>query len=172
MSPNLKLVHTPLNGSGLNPSRCCWTAWRDPGHRGASEQGEADGSFPTCPYPNPEIREAMETGLKLVTPVKPDLMLSGTDPDCDRIIPPCRMASGGYRLITGSAFDYICRTRIGNGTMPVGDPVAVTTIVSTETWPQSLPPCGMAGAAPYLTGFGSSPGEQILLEAEGHPERA
>ncbi|MBM6901115.1 phospho-sugar mutase, partial [Gemmiger formicilis] len=99
------------------------------------EQEKPDGDFPTCPYPNPEIREAMETGLKLCDTVHPDLMI-GTDPDCDRMGAAVPDGQGGYRLITGNEMgvlllDYICRVRQANGTMPA-HPVAVTTIVSTD----------------------------------------
>ena len=169
---DLKVVYTPLNGAGLE----CVT--KILGRIGITdvtvvpEQEKPDGHFPTCPYPNPEIREAMQTGLKLCRAVKPDLLL-GTDPDCDRMgvaVPE----GDDYRLITGNEMgvlllDYICRKRLENGTMPQR-PVAVTTIVSTDM--------ADAVAAEYgvelrrvLTGF-KFIGEQIaLLEAEGHSER-
>ncbi len=169
---DLKVVYTPLNGAGLE---CVTKILRRIGISDVTvvpEQEKPDGNFPTCPYPNPEIREAMEKGLALCREVKPDLLL-GTDPDCDRMgvaVP----AGDDYRLITGNEMgvlllDYVCRKRIENGTMPI-DPVAVTTIVSTDM--------GDAVAKEYgvelrrvLTGF-KFIGEQIaLLEAEGHPER-
>ena len=79
-----------------------------------AEQEKPDGNFPTCPYPNPEIREAMETGLKLCDTVHPDLML-GTDPDCDRMGAAVPDGQGGYRLITGNEMGaplrQICRGR-------------------------------------------------------------
>lgn len=115
----------------------------------------------------------METGLKLCDTVKPDLML-GTDPDCDRMGSAVPDGKGGYRLITGNEmgvllFDYICRTRIGNGTMPK-DPVAVTTIVSTDMATPIAKKYGVE-LRRTLTGF-KFIGEQIgFLEAEGHPER-
>ena len=169
----LKLVYTPLNGSGLE---CIKKLLEKMGVRELTvvpEQEAPDGNFPTCPYPNPEIREAMEAGLRLCDTVKPDLLL-GTDPDCDRMGAAAPDGKGGYRLITGNEmglllFDYLCRTRRERGTMPEA-PVAVTTIVSTD----------MAGpvAAEYgvelrrtLTGF-KYIGEQIgLLEAGGEKER-
>ncbi len=137
------------------------------------EQEKPDGNFPTCPYPNPEIREAMETGLKLCDTVHPDLMI-GTDPDCDRMGAAVPDGKGGYRLISGNEmgvllFDYICRVRLANGTMPK-DPVAVTTIVSTD---MATPIAAKYGVElrRTLTGF-KFIGEQIgLLEAEGHAER-
>ena len=88
----------------------------------------------TSPYPNPEIREAMQKGLELCDKVRPALLL-GTDPDCDRCGTAVPDGKRGYRLITGNEMgallrDYLCRTRLPQGTMPA-DPVAVTTIVST-----------------------------------------
>ena len=169
----LKLVYTPLNGTGLEPVKLLLDRMGVTNVTVVPEQEKPDGDFPTCPYPNPEIREAMETGLKLCDTVHPDLMI-GTDPDCDRMGAAVPDGQGGYRLITGNEmgvllFDYICRTRQGNGTMPK-DPVAVTTIVSTDM--------ATPIAAKYsvelrrtLTGF-KFIGEQIgLLEAEGHAER-
>ena len=169
----LKLVYTPLNGSGLEPVRMLLARMGVTQVTVVPEQEQPDGSFPTCPYPNPEIREAMETGLKLCDTVHPDLMI-GTDPDCDRMGAAVPDGQGGYRLITGNEmgvllFDYICRTRLANGTMPK-DPVAVTTIVSTD---MATPIAAKYGVElrRTLTGF-KFIGEQIgNLEAEGHAER-
>ena len=169
---DLKVVYTPLNGAGLE---CVRKILRRIGISDVTvvpEQEHPDGNFPTCPYPNPEIREAMEKGLALCRQVKPDLLL-GTDPDCDRMgvaVPE----NGDYRLISGNEMgvlllDYICRRRLERGDMPE-NPVAVTTIVSTDM--------ADAVAAEYgvelrrvLTGF-KFIGEQIgMLEAAGTPER-
>ena len=169
----LKLVYTPLNGSGLEPVKMLLDRMGVTQVTVVPEQEKPDGSFPTCPYPNPEIREAMETGLKLCDTVKPDLMI-GTDPDCDRMGAAVPDGKGGYRLITGNEmgvllFDYICRVRQANGTMP-GSPVAVTTIVSTD---MATPIAAKYGVElrRTLTGF-KFIGEQIgLLEAAGEKER-
>ena len=169
---DMKVVYTPLNGAGLE---CVTKILKRIGIEDVTvvpEQEKPDGNFPTCPYPNPEIREAMEKGLQLCRELKPDLLL-GTDPDCDRMgvaVPE----GDDYRLITGNEMgvlllDYICRKRIENGTMPE-DPIAVTTIVSTDM--------GDAVAREYgielrrvLTGF-KFIGEQIAdVESQGHPER-
>ena len=169
---DLSVVYTPLNGSGLE---CVSKILSRIGVKDVTvvpEQEEPDGHFPTCPYPNPEEREAMQRGLELCEKLHPDLLL-GTDPDCDRMgsaVPE----GDGYRLLTGNEMgvlllDYICRRRMELGTMPE-KPVAVTTIVSTDM--------ADAVAAEYgvelrrvLTGF-KFIGEQIgLLEAEGHGER-
>ena len=169
---NLNVVYTPLNGAGLECVRKILTRIGITDVTVVPEQEHPDGHFPTCPYPNPEIREAMETGLALCRKVKPDLLL-GTDPDCDRMgvaVPE----GDDYRLITGNEMgvlllDYICRKRLENGNMP-RNPVAVTTIVSTDM--------ADAVAADYgvelrrvLTGF-KFIGEQIaLLEEAGELDR-
>lgn len=169
---DLKVVYTPLNGAGLECVRKILTRIGITDVTVVPEQEHPDGHFPTCPYPNPEIREAMETGLALCRNVKPDLLL-GTDPDCDRMgvaVPE----GDDYRLITGNEMgvlllDYICRKRLENGNMP-RNPVAVTTIVSTDM--------ADAVAADYgvelrrvLTGF-KFIGEQIaLLEEAGELDR-
>ena len=130
----LKVVYTPLNGAGLECVKKILNRIGITDVTVVPEQEQPDGHFPTCPYPNPEIREAMETGLALCRKVKPDLLL-GTDPDCDRM--GVAVPEGeDYRLITGNEMgvlllDYICRKRLETGTMPK-DPVAVTTIVSTD----------------------------------------
>ena len=168
----LKVVYTPLNGAGLE---CVTKILNRIGVEDVTvvpQQEKPDGHFPTCPYPNPEIREAMELGLRLCREVKPDLLL-GTDPDCDRMgvaVPQ----GDDYRLISGNEMgvlllDYICRKRLENGTMPE-NPVAVTTIVSTDMADAVAREYGVE-LRRVLTGF-KFIGEQIaMLEAEGHPER-
>lgn len=169
----LKLVYTPLNGSGLEPVNLLLERMGVTQLTVVPEQAQPDGNFPTCPYPNPEIRQAMEAGLKLCDAVRPDLMI-GTDPDCDRMGAAVPDGQGGYRLITGNEMgvlllDYICRTRTANGTMPEA-PVAVTTIVSTDMADPIARKYGVE-LRRTLTGF-KFIGEQIgLLEAEGHAER-
>ena len=170
---HLKLVYTPLNGAGLE---CVRMLLKKMGVENVSvvpEQEMPDGNFPTCPYPNPEIREAMELGLQLVREKGADLLI-GTDPDCDRMGAACPDGKGDYRLITGNEMgvlllDYICRFRAEKGTMPK-DPVAVTTIVSTDMVTPIAEENGVE-LRRTLTGF-KFIGEQIaMLEAAGHPER-
>ena len=170
---DLKLVYTPLNGSGLECVKKLLAKLGVTHVTVVPEQEKPDGNFPTCPYPNPEIREAMQKGLELCDQVHPDLLL-GTDPDCDRCGTAVPDGKGGYRLITGNEMgiillDYICRTRKALGTLPE-HPVAVTTIVSTD---MATPVAEKYGVElrRTLTGF-KFIGEQIgFLEAEGHPER-
>lgn len=169
----LKLVYTPLNGSGLECVKKLLAKMGVTELTVVPSQEAPDGHFPTCPYPNPEIREAMEEGLRLCDEVKPDLLI-GTDPDCDRMGAAVPDGKGGYRLISGNEMgvlllDYLCRTRIEKGTMPK-DPVAVTTIVSTD---MATPVAAEYGVElrRTLTGF-KYIGEQIaLLEAEGRRDR-
>ena len=169
----LKLVYSPLNGSGLVP------VTRVLGDIGITditivpEQQYPDGNFPTCPYPNPEIREALALGLALAEKSGADLMLA-TDPDADRVGIAVRCKDGSYQLLSGNEvgvllLDYICKGRTENGTMPKA-PVCVKSIVST--------PLADVVAAHYgvecrnvLTGF-KWIGDQIAgLEAAGEVER-
>ena len=131
---NLKLVYTPLNGSGL---MCVKRILDRIGVKDVTvvpEQEQPDGSFPTCPYPNPEIREALQKGLELCEKVQPDLLLA-TDPDCDRVGIAVDQ-NGEYVLMTGNEvgimlLDFIARVKKEQGKLPA-HPVAVTTIVSTD----------------------------------------
>ena len=129
----LKLVYTPLNGTGLVPVT---TVLKRAGITDVTvvpEQRDPDGNFPTCPYPNPEIREAMERGIELSERVHPDLLLA-TDPDADRV--GVAVSDGDdYLLLTGNEMgvlllDYVCRMRAARGEN-LADKVAVTTIVSS-----------------------------------------
>ena len=169
----LKLVYTPLNGSGLECVRMLTKKLGIQNMTIVPEQEHPDGHFPTCPYPNPEIREAMQKGLELCDKVKPDILI-GTDPDCDRCGAAVPDGKGGYRLISGNEMgvillDFICRSRIATGRMPQ-NPVAVTTIVSTDMVDAVAKHYGVE-LRRVLTGF-KFIGEQIaLLEQAGHPER-
>ena len=169
----LKLVYSPLNGSGLVPVT---RVLRDIGITDITivpEQQYPDGNFPTCPYPNPEIFEALRLGLELAKKSGADLMLA-TDPDADRVGIAIKCPDGSYELVSGNEvgvllLDYICQGRIENGTMPK-NPVAVKSIVST--------PLADAVAKSYgvemrnvLTGF-KWIGDQIArLEKAGEVDR-
>lgn len=168
----LKVVYTPLNGTG----RKCVTRILDMiGIKDVTvvpEQEFPDGNFPTCPFPNPEIREALEKGIELCKKVKPDLLLA-TDPDCDR----CGIAvekDGEYVLLTGNEvgvllLDFVAKKRIENGTMPQR-PVAVSTIVSTDMTAAVAKNYGIELRS-VLTGF-KYIGDQIaLLEEDGEGDR-
>ncbi|MCC8017099.1 MAG: phospho-sugar mutase [Lachnospiraceae bacterium] len=169
----LKLVYSPLNGSGLIPVT---KVLNDIGITDITivpEQEYPNGYFTTCSYPNPEIYAALELGLQLAKETGADLMLA-TDPDADRVGIAMKCPDGSYELVSGNEMgvlllDYICAGRIEKGTMPA-NPVAVKSIVST--------PLTDAVAAHYgvelhsvLTGF-KWIGDQIArLEAAGEVDR-
>ena len=169
----LKLVYSPLNGSGLVPVT---QVLKDIGVTDITivpEQEYPNGYFTTCSYPNPEIFEALELGLNLAKEKGADLMLA-TDPDADRVGIAMKCPDGSYELVSGNEvgvllLDYICAGRIEKGTMPE-NPVAVKSIVST--------PLADAVAKHYdvelrnvLTGF-KWIGDQIAkLEADGEVDR-
>lgn len=169
----LKVVYTPLNGAGNKPVRAILKRIGIEDVVLVKEQEHPDGVFPTCPFPNPEIKEAMDLGLKLCATEKPDLLLA-TDPDCDRVGIAVPDENGNYVLITGNEvgamlLEYICSQRIALGLMPE-NPVAVTTIVSTGL-AQKIAQKYHVDLRLVLTGF-KYIGEQIyLLEQDGHPER-
>ena len=169
----LKLVYSPLNGSGLVPVTRVLNDIGITDITVVPEQKDPDGNFPTCPYPNPEIFEALRLGLELAEKQNADLMLA-TDPDADRVGIAVRCKNGSYELLSGNEvgvllLDYICAGRIEQGTMPKA-PVACKSIVST--------PLADAVAAHYgvecrnvLTGF-KWIGDQIArLEAAGEVDR-
>lgn len=169
---NLKVVYTPLNGSG---KKCVLKILDRIGVEDVTvvpEQSEPDGNFPTCPFPNPEIREALQKGLDLCESVKPDLLLA-TDPDCDRVGIAVKQ-NGEYILLTGNEvgillLNFICRFKKEAGTLPQ-NPVAVTTIVSTDMVDGIAADYGVE-IRRVLTGFKYIGDVIAELEAEGHPER-
>lgn len=171
-SSGLKVVYTPLNGTGNKPVREILKRLGITDVTVVKEQENPDGNFTTCPYPNPEIREALEVGLKYCNEVKPDLLLA-TDPDCDRVgiaVPD----GDGYALFSGNEvgamlLEYICQQRIAKGTMPE-NPIAVKTIVTTDIVNLIGKEYGVE-IIDVLTGF-KFIGEQIgLLEAKGEENR-
>lgn len=171
-SSGLKVVYTPLNGTGNKPVREILKRLGITDVTVVKEQENPDGNFTTCPYPNPEIREALEVGLKYCREIKPDLLLA-TDPDCDRVgiaVPD----GDGYALFSGNEvgamlLEYICEQRIKKGTMPK-NPVAVKTIVTTDIVNLIGKEYGVE-IIDVLTGF-KFIGEQIgLLEEKGEEKR-
>lgn len=171
-SSGLKVVYTPLNGTGNKPVRNILKRIGITDVTLVEEQENPDGNFPTCPYPNPEIREALELGLKKCKEVKPDLLLA-TDPDCDRVgiaVPD----GDDYVLFTGNEvgallFEYICKQRIAKGTMPE-NPIVVKTIVTTNIINAIAEEYGVE-VIDVLTGF-KFIGEQIgFLEEKGEENR-
>ncbi len=164
----LKVVYTPLNGTGNKPVRAILKKIGVEEVTVVPEQEYPNGNFTTCPFPNPEIKEALALGLKLCETVKPDLLLA-TDPDADRVgiaVP----SDTGYQLFTGNEvgamlLEYICAERTKLGTMP-DEPVAVKTIVSTDIAAKIAEEYGVK-LIEVLTGF-KFIGEQIgFLEDKG-----
>ena len=172
-SSGLKVVYTPLNGTGNKPVREILKRIGITDVTVVKEQENPDGNFTTCPYPNPEIREALEVGLRYCNEVKPDLLLA-TDPDCDRVGIAVPDGNGGYALFSGNEvgallLEYICQQRIKKGTMPE-NPIAVKTIVTTDIVNLIGKEYGVE-IINVLTGF-KFIGEQIgLLEAKGEEKR-
>ena len=168
----LKIVYTPLNGSGLH---CVTKGLKINGFSDVTvvkEQEKPDGNFPTCPYPNPEVKEALKLGLELSDKLEADLLLA-TDPDCDRIGIAVRHATK-MELLTGNQvgillFDYICQNRIHSKTMPK-KPIAIKTIVTTDMLCPIAEKYGVE-VIDVLTGF-KFIGEQIgYLEQKSEQDR-
>ena len=168
----LKVVYTPLNGTGNKPVRAILKKIGIEDVTVVPEQEYPNGNFTTCPFPNPEIKEALALGLKLCETVKPDLLLA-TDPDADRVgiaVP----SDNGYVLFTGNEvgamlLEYICSERTKLGTMPE-DPVAVKTIVTTDIAAKICKEYNVK-LVEVLTGF-KFIGEQIgFLEDKGQENR-
>lgn len=168
----LKLVYSPLNGSGLVPVT---RVLHDIGIDDITivpEQQYPDGNFPTCPYPNPEFREALEKGLELCDKVHPDLMLA-TDPDADRMgvaVPH----DGDYKLMTGNEMgilliDWLARMKAEAGE-DVSRKVVVTTIVSSAM-PDALSRHYGFETRRVLTGFKNIGGQMDQLVEAGEADR-
>lgn len=170
---DVAIVYSPLNGTGLVPVT---RTLKEMGYSNITvvkEQEQPDGNFPTCPYPNPEIKEAMALGMEYAKKCSADLLLA-TDPDCDRVGIAVKNNNGDYVLLSGNEtglllLDYICAQRIKHGKMPA-DPVMIKTIVTMDLGERIAAHYGVE-TKNVLTGF-KFIGEQIgLLEKEGRTER-
>lgn len=166
---DVAIVYSPLNGTGLKPVT---RALKESGFTNITiveEQKNPNGNFPTCPYPNPEIREAMELGLKYCEKTGADLLLA-TDPDADRCGIAVKTSAGDYQLLSGNEvglllLDYICSQRVKHGRMPE-NPVFVKTIVTMDLAEKIADHYGVQ-TVNVLTGF-KFIGEVIgKLEAQG-----
>lgn len=169
VNKNVAIVYSPLNGTGLKP---VLRTLKESGYTNITvveEQESPDGNFPTCPYPNPEIKEAMALGMEYARKNNADLLLA-TDPDCDRVGIAVKDKSGEYVLLSGNEtgillLDYICSRRVANGTMPK-NPVMIKTIVTMDMGEQIASHYGVK-TINVLTGF-KFIGEQIgILEENG-----
>lgn len=169
---NVAIVYSPLNGTGRVPVQRVLNECGFNNITFVKEQELPDGNFPTCPYPNPEIREAMSLGIEYAKRNKADLLIA-TDPDCDR----CGIAvknKDDYQLLSGNEtgmllLDFICSQRVKNSTMPEM-PIMVKTIVTTDMGKQIADSYGVE-TIDVLTGF-KFIGEQIgYLDKKGEVER-
>lgn len=166
---DVAIVYSPLNGTGYIPVT---RVLMENGFKNITlveEQRLPDGNFPTCPFPNPEIKEAMELGIEYAERCNADLLLA-TDPDCDRVGIAVKNKAGEFVLLSGNEtgillLDYICSQRIRHSQMPK-DPVFVKTIVTMDLASQIASSYGVR-TIDVLTGF-KFIGEQIgLLEKQG-----
>lgn len=165
------IVYSPLNGTGLYPVT---RVLKESGYTNVTvveEQREPDGRFPTCPYPNPEVKEAMSLGIKYAEQQEAELVLA-TDPDCDRVGIAVRNHLGDYVLLSGNEtgvllLDYICSKRREYNTMPE-NPVIMKTIVTTDLAEQVASAYGVR-TINVLTGF-KYIGEQIGILEEKNCE--
>lgn len=131
----ISIVYTPLNGTGLDPVT---RVLHETGYSNivvVKEQEEPDGNFPTCPYPNPELKETMRLGIDYAKKYDADIVLA-TDPDCDRCGVAVKKIDGDFQLLSGDEtglllLDFICSQRIKNGTMPKR-PVLIKSIVTSD----------------------------------------
>ncbi|MDF2568114.1 MAG: phosphoglucomutase/phosphomannomutase alpha/beta/alpha domain [Oscillospiraceae bacterium] len=170
---NLKVVYTPLNGSGNKPVRKMFDRVGIKNVTVVKEQENPDGNFLTCPYPNPEIKETLALGLEESKKNNADLLIA-TDPDCDRVGIAVLDQNGEYVLISGNEvgmllLEYICSQRTEKGTMPK-NPITVKTIV-TSTLIDKIAEYYGVEVINVLTGF-KFIGEQIgLLEKKGEQDR-
>ncbi|MBP3262425.1 phospho-sugar mutase [Pseudobutyrivibrio sp.] len=166
---NVAIVYSPLNGTGLKPVT---RTLKEAGYTNITlveEQKNPDGNFPTCPYPNPEIKEAMALGMEYARKNNADLLIA-TDPDCDRVGIAVKNQANEYVLLSGNQtgcllLDYVCSMRVKNGTMPA-DAEVVKTIVTTDLGQQIAENYGVK-TVNVLTGF-KFIGEEIgRLEKQG-----
>lgn len=166
---DVAIVYSPLNGTGLEPVTRVLDESGFTNITVVEEQRNPDGNFPTCPYPNPEIREAMELGLQYCERTGADLLLA-TDPDCDRCGIAVRKPDGGYQLLSGNEvglllLNYICSQRVRHNQMPE-HPVFIKTIVTMDLAEKIAEHYGVE-TVNVLTGF-KFIGEVIgRMEAQG-----
>lgn len=173
VNKDVAIVYSPLNGTGLEPVT---RVLKETGYTNITlveEQKLPDGNFTTCPYPNPEIKEALELGLQYCKKTGADLMLA-TDPDADRVGIAVKDEAGDYQLLSGNEvgmllLDYICAQRKKHNTLP-DNPLLIKTIVTIDMAERIAADYGL-DTINVLTGF-KFIGEQIgYLEKEGRTDR-
>lgn len=168
----LKVIYTPLNGTGNKPVRKILDRIGIKDVYVVPEQEMPDGNFPTCPYPNPEIEQVFECGLKMADEIKPDILLA-TDPDCDRVGIAVPDKDGKLVLMSGNEvgamlLNYILSQKKEKGTLS-DTAIAVKSFVSTDLAEEIAKKYGCAFKN-LLTGF-KYIGELITnLEEEGRAD--
>lgn len=168
----LQLVYTPLNGAGNLPVRHVLKMAGLENISVVKEQEMPNGNFPTCPYPNPEIKEAMALGLEQAKREKADILIA-TDPDCDRVGIAVKEA-GDYIMLTGNQVgillvDYIAKTRKELGTLPE-NPILVKSIVTSSLADRVAKSHGVE-TVNVLTGFKYIGDTIKKLEEKGEKDR-
>lgn len=132
---DLKVIYTPLNGTGNKPVRKILSRIGIKNVFVVPQQELPDGNFPTCPFPNPEIKQAFECALEMTKDIKADILLA-TDPDCDRVGIAVPGANGEYVLMSGNEvgamlLNYLLSQKKANGSLSANS-VAVKSFVSTD----------------------------------------
>lgn len=132
---DLKVIYTPLNGTGNKPVRAILDRIGVKSVYVVPEQEYPDGNFPTCPFPNPEIKQVFEIGLEMNRKIGADILLA-TDPDCDRVGIAVPDRTGELVLMSGNEvgamlLNYILSQRLEKGTLPKSA-IAVKSFVSTD----------------------------------------
>lgn len=168
----LRVVYTPLNGTGNLPVREILRRCGLEEVLVVPEQELPDGNFPTCPFPNPEIRESFTLAVRIAEESGADILLA-TDPDCDRV--GVAVSDGGeYKLITGNEMcvllsDYLLSVRKLKGTLPL-KPILIKSFVTTDMVDAVAAKYG-AQTMKLLTGFKYTGEQMTLLENSGEAER-
>lgn len=131
---DLSVIYTPLNGTGNKPVREILSRIGQSNVRVVAQQEQPDGNFPTCPYPNPEIKQVFECGIEMSKDNPADLLLA-TDPDCDRVGIAVK-DHGEYHLMSGNEvgamlLEYILKNRTERQNLP-DRPIAVKSIVTSD----------------------------------------
>ena len=164
---NISVIYTPLNGTGAKPVSRVLMELGYSNVITVKEQELPDGNFPTCPYPNPEIREALDLGIKYAKENKADILIA-SDPDCDRVGVAVK-DEDDFIVLNGNQvgvllLNYICEQRTKHNKMPK-NPILIKTIVTTDLAEKIAEKYGVK-TINVLTGF-KFIGEQIgLLERE------
>lgn len=163
----LTMIYSPLNGTGLVPVTRILSEMGYVHLITVKEQEHPDGQFPTCPYPNPEVRDTMLLGIEYARKFNAGLLIA-TDPDCDRVGIGVRDHAGEYLLLSGNEtgillFDYICDQRKKHNRMP-SDPIMIKSIVTTKLAEKIADNYGVK-TINVLTGF-KYIGEQICFLEE------